>query len=129
MRKAVEFVQRVEREERAVRVGEEGGGDEELSEACEGEPKSREFRADLRMGVGGEKHVESAGDGEAGRWELSRDGEGRASAEEEGSLSSGTPKEINENTLSPTKAYYNDTPFIMAYATQCVRRRSFQVRR
>ena len=78
----------------------------------------------------GERNTwKSAGNGEAGRRELSRDGEGRASAEEEGSLSSGTPKEINENTLSPTKAYYNDTPFIMAYATQCVRRWSFQVRR
>ena len=73
-------------------MGEGGGGNEELSEACEGEPKSREFRADLRMGVGGErKPWKSAGEGEAGRRELSRDGEGRASAEEEGSLSSGTP--------------------------------------
>ena len=52
-----------------MRVGEEGGGDEELSEACEGEPKSREFHADLRMGVGGEKHVEirrQRGGGKAG---------------------------------------------------------------
>ena len=35
---------RIEREERAVTVGEGGGGNEELSEACEGDPKSRELQ-------------------------------------------------------------------------------------
>ena len=36
-----------------MRVGEGGDGNEELSEAREGDPKSREFHAALRMRVGG----------------------------------------------------------------------------
>ena len=48
----------IEREERAVTVGEGGGGNEELSEACEGDPKSRELRAELRTRVGGKKPEE-----------------------------------------------------------------------
>ena len=49
----VEFSQRTGPEEWAERVGEGGGGREELSEVCVGELNgSKEFRADLRMGVG-----------------------------------------------------------------------------
>ena len=62
-------------------------GSEELSEACDGEPKvSREFRADLRMGVRElrEEPWLLVGDREGGRRELSKSGEGREGVERKG---------------------------------------------
>ena len=66
-------------------MGEGGGGKEELSEVCVGEPRgSKEFRADLRMGVMGERYAWlSVVEGEGGRRELSRDGEGTVEEGEE----------------------------------------------
>jgi hypothetical protein len=72
-------------------VGEGWGGCGE-SEACEEEPKaSREYGADHKMGVGQERWpwLSVLGEGERrseSEWELSKDGEGKASAKE-GSLS------------------------------------------
>jgi len=89
-RKIVEFAQRTE-PEWAERVGEGGGGREELSEECVGKG-SKEFRVDLRMGVRGERYAWlSVVEGEGGRRELSTDGEGTGRGEEDGEISSWTP--------------------------------------
>jgi hypothetical protein len=54
-RRIVEFALQPELEECAERVG-EGGGSEELSDVCVGEPKgSKGFLVDLRVGVVGER--------------------------------------------------------------------------
>ena len=72
-------------------VGEGGGGNEELLEVCEGDPKSREFCAELRTRVGGEKPEEICRQGGGVKAGTIQGQEGRVSVEEEGSLLSGTP--------------------------------------